>query len=52
MEMSDLGDVLSKEVYCNSNVSLRGCGAEPPACGGYEGVGVKPPATGEFFVIF
>ena len=27
-------------------------GAEPPAAGGYGGLGVKPPAAGQVFIIF
>ena len=48
--MSKLGNVLSKEVYCNndSNVSQT----EPPATIGYGGLGAKLPAAGRFFVIF
>ena len=41
--MSKLADVLSKEVYCNSNVSLTK---------GYWGLGAKPPAAGRFFIVF
>ena len=41
MKMSKLADVLSKEVYCNSKVSLNGAG-------GYGGLGVKPQSLGNF----
>ena len=27
-------------------------GAEPPAAGGYGGLGALPPVAGQFFVIF
>ena len=41
MKMSKLADVLSKEVSCNSKVSLNGAG-------GYGGLGVKPQSLGTF----
>ena len=31
MKLSTLKDVLSKEVYCNSNVSLTGSGGKAPS---------------------
>ena len=48
--MSKLGDVLSKEVHCNFNVSQTG--TEPPTAVGCMGLGAKSPAAGQFFVIF
>ena len=39
---------LSKEVYCNSNVSQTGSGAESPAAGGYGGWGQSPQPLGNF----
>ena len=48
--MSNLGDVLCKLVY--SNVSQTGAGGGAPAAGGYDGLGAKPPAAGQFFVSF
>ena len=46
--MSNLGDVLSKLVY--SNVSQTGVSVlkRITAAGGYEGLGAKPPAAGQF----
>ena len=48
--MSNLGDMLSKQVY--SNVSQMGVWGEPPAAGGYGGLRAKPPAAGRFSQIF
>ena len=48
--MSNLGEVLSKQVY--SNVSqTRVLGAEPPAAGGYGGLG-QSPSRRAIFVSF
>ena len=49
MEMSDLGDVLSKEVYCNSNVSLRGCGGGAPSLRRVRGYGGEAPGHWAIF---
>ena len=46
--MSKLGDVFSKEVYRNLNVSLTGLGAAPPAARGYGGLGEEPLPLGDF----
>ena len=51
--MSKLGDVLSKEVYCNLNVSLTGVwgqSLQPPEA--MDVWGQSPLAAGRFFVIF
>ena len=45
--MSNLGDVLSRPVY--PNVSQT---ADPPAAGGYGGLGAKTPAVWRFLYVF
>ena len=43
---------LSKEVYCDSNVSPTGVWGRTPTAGGYGGLGEIPTADGRLFVIF
>ena len=43
---------LSKEVYCNSNVSQTGSEGGLPTARGYGSLGAKPLAAARFFAIF
>ena len=46
--MSKVEDVLSKLVQLN-RFKKGGLGVQPPAFGGYEGLGAKPPAARQFW---
>ena len=41
-----------EQISTTQTCHRRGLGAEPPAAGGYESLGARHPAAGQFFVSF
>ena len=50
-KINEAGALSSKPVQLKG-MTDGGLKAEPPATGGYEGLGAKPQAAGQFLVIF